>query len=191
MAAQLTIHPLTPDRWPDFVRLFGEQGVGGGCWCMYWRLGRQLYLRQKGEANKRAMRVHVQRGGVPGLLAYIGGEPVGWCAVAPREELPALMRSPSRKPVDDQQVWSITCIYIARAHRRQHLTAKLIAAAIAHVRSHGGHIVEAYPVLPKPGVASTAYAYPGFLSSFEKAGFRECARRKPTRPIMRYEIRDR
>lgn len=185
----LTIHPLTADRWPDFVRLFGEHGVGGGCWCMFWRLPKQQYLRQKGDRNKRAMRLLVQRGCVPGLLAYSAGEPVAWCAVAPRGAYPALERSPSRKAVDAERVWSITCLYVARPHRRQHLTSKLIDAAVAYVRSQGGRIVEAYPVPPKPGVRSTNYAYTGFVSTFERAGFTECMRRSKTRPIMRYEIR--
>lgn len=185
----LTIHPLTPERWPDFVRLFGDRGVGGGCWCMGWRLPRQQYMRQKGDRNKQAMRALVRTGSVPGLLAYLDGEPVGWCAVAPREVYLALERSPSRKAVDGERVWSITCLYVERTHRRHHLTAQLIEAAVAYVRSQGGRIVEAYPVPPKPGVTSTAYAYTGFVSMFEDAGFAECARRRKTRPIMRRRVR--
>ena len=131
----------------------------------------------------------VHAGAVPGLLSYVDAEPVGWCAVAPREAYPALERSPSRKAIDDERVWSITCVYVARAHRRRHLTGRLIEAAVAYVRSQGGQIVEAYPVPPKPGVTSTAYAYTGFVSMFEAAGFAECLRRRSTRPIMRYWLR--
>jgi hypothetical protein len=47
--AELRIHPLPADRWADFVRLFGEGGVGGGCWWMFWRLAtRQPYLSPGG-----------------------------------------------------------------------------------------------------------------------------------------------
>jgi GNAT superfamily N-acetyltransferase len=180
--------PLTPDRWPDFVRLFGEHGVGGGCWCMGWRLQKQQYLRQKGEPNKRAMHALVDGGCTPGLIAYLGEVPVGWCAVAPREEYLALARSPSRGPVDAEPVWSITCIYVSRSHRRRHRSSELIAAAIDHVRARGGRIVEAYPVPPKPGVSSTNYAFTGFVAMFERAGFREVARRATTRPVFRYDI---
>lgn len=153
---------------------------------MFWRLPtRQQYLRQKGEANKRAMCSLVEIGCVPGLLAYAGDEPVGWCAVALREAYPALERSPSRKAIDAEHVWSITCLYVSRAHRRRHLSTRLIEAAVRHVRSRGGCIVEAYPVPPKPRTRSTNYACTGFVSAFERAGFSECARFK-TRPIMRY-----
>jgi GNAT superfamily N-acetyltransferase len=100
-----------------------------------------------------------------------------------------LERSPSRKAVDSERVWSITCLYVARAHRRHHLTAQLIEAAVGYVRSQGGRIVEAYPVPPKPGVTSTAYAYTGFVSMFEDAGFAECVWRGKTRPILRSRVR--
>lgn len=54
---KLAFHRLTAERWLDFVRLFGDRGVGGGCSCMFWRLpGRQQYLREKGDSNKEAMR---------------------------------------------------------------------------------------------------------------------------------------
>jgi GNAT superfamily N-acetyltransferase len=185
----LTIHPLTPDRWPDFVRLFGEHGVGGGCWCMGWRLSRQQYLRQKGESNKHAMHALVRSGSVPGLLAYLGDTPIGWCSVGPREAYPALERSRSRRAIDAQPVWSITCLYVARPHRRKHLSGKLIAAAVRYVRSQGGSTVEAYPVPPKPSVGSTSYAFTGFVSAFNEAGFSLEALRTETRPVMRYFVR--
>jgi GNAT superfamily N-acetyltransferase len=185
----LTFHLLTPDRWADFVRLFGDCGVGGGCWCMGWRLPKPQYLRQKGEPNKRAMRALVNGGSVPGVIAYDGEIPVGWCAVAPREEYVALARSTSRAAIDAERVWSITCVYVSRTHRRRHVSGQLIAAAIEHVRARGGRIVEAYPVPPKRGVSSTNYAFTGFESMFEKAGFKEVARRSATRPVFRYSIR--
>ena len=123
---------------------------------------------------------------MPGLLGYFGKDPVGWCAVAPREAYPALQRSPSRKAVDERTVWSISCVYVARTQRGQRLSSKLIKAAVAYVRAQGGEIVEGYPVPPKRNVGSTNYAFTGFVSSFEKAGFTECLRRFKTRPIMRY-----
>ena len=35
---KLTIRPLTPDLWPAFEDLFGENGAVGGCSSMYWRI---------------------------------------------------------------------------------------------------------------------------------------------------------
>jgi GNAT superfamily N-acetyltransferase len=143
----------------------------------------------EGRWQQTSVRALVQSGCVPDLVAYSAGEPVAWCSVAPREEYPALQRSPSRKAVDAEPVWSITCLYVARSHRRQHLTHQLIDAAVAYVRDRRGRIIEAYPVPPKRGVASTNYAFTGFVSTFEKAGFTECLRRSRTRSILRCKIR--
>ncbi len=77
----LRFRPLTAERWPDLEKLFGERGACGGCWCMWWRLSRGEFERQKGAGNKRALRRLVNSDLPPGVLAYLGGEPVGWCAV--------------------------------------------------------------------------------------------------------------
>jgi hypothetical protein len=42
---KLTTRPLTPDLWLAFEDLFRENGAAGGCWCMYWRIGRAYRLR--------------------------------------------------------------------------------------------------------------------------------------------------
>ncbi|MEM3726025.1 MAG: hypothetical protein QXK98_04075 [Candidatus Bathyarchaeia archaeon] len=100
----LEFHPLTTARWADLEKLFGKNGACGGCWCMWWKLKRSDFLRQRGEGNRRALKSIVDSGVVPGILAYADGEPVGWCAVAPREAYPTLERSRVLKRVDDKQV---------------------------------------------------------------------------------------
>src|SRR6185369_1198949 len=107
-------HSLTPDRWSDLEELFGARGACGGCWCMLWRLKRSEFERQKGQANKECMRSLIDSGEVPGLLAYAGEEPVGWCAIAPRECYPALERSRVLRRIDDRPVWSVTCLFVKK-----------------------------------------------------------------------------
>jgi GNAT superfamily N-acetyltransferase len=184
----LEFFPLTEDRWPDFEALFGERGAVGGCWCMWWRLKRSEYERLKGVGNRQAMKAIVESGEVPGLLAYEGDTPVAWCSVAPREQFPVLQRSRNLKPVDDTPVWSIVCFFVRQGYRDQGLASQLIQAAVEYVRTQGGNVVEAYPVEPSKGRMPTVFAFTGFASTFEKAGFVECLRRSETRPIMRYYI---
>ena len=74
MAEGLTFQPLTPDRWPDLVGLFGPRGACAGCWCMWWRRPRAEFVRGKGDGNKRAFRRVVEAGPPPGVLAYAGGK---------------------------------------------------------------------------------------------------------------------
>ncbi|HEU5347829.1 MAG TPA: GNAT family N-acetyltransferase, partial [Ktedonobacterales bacterium] len=169
-------------------------GAYGGCWCMFWRIPRAQFGPQcanDGAGNKAALHEVVISGDVPGLLAYADGKPVGWCAVAPREVFTALERSPTRRRIDDQPVWSITCFYVARGWRRKGVSTALVNAAVQHVRRQGGTMLEAYPTLNEPGMKppTNSAAYMGLSEVFRDAGFVEVARRANTRHItMRYAI---
>lgn len=156
---------------------------------MWWKLTRSEFEKKKGAGNKRVIKRIIHSGEVPGILAYAGGEPVGWCAVELRESYPTLSRSRVLQPVDDKPVWSVVCFFIAKAYRRKGVTVKLLEAAIDYVRKRGGKIVEGYPVEPKKGTTADAFAYTGLASAFRKAGFVEVLRRSPTRPIMRYYVK--
>ena len=113
---KLTTRPLTPDLWPAFEDLFGENGAVGGCWCMYWRIGR-AYRKKPREENKTAFREIVERGPPPGLLAFGGDIAVGWCQLTPRDVLPWLDRAWRLKRVDDAPVWSLSCFYVRKGYR--------------------------------------------------------------------------
>jgi GNAT superfamily N-acetyltransferase len=184
---QLTVHALTPDRWPDLEKLFGERGACGGCWCMVWRLRRSDWEKGKGEGNRRAFRALVEGDTRPGVLAYVDGEPVGWCAVAPRQEYVSLGRSRVLAKVDDQPVWSISCLFIARPYRRRGVSVRLIEAAVELARARGAQVVEGYPVEPYSPSMPATFAWTGLVTAFRKAGFTEVLRRSPGRPIMRRE----
>jgi GNAT superfamily N-acetyltransferase len=186
--SDLGFHPLTIERWADFEKLFGERGACGGCWCMWWRLKRFEFERQKGGGNKKAIKRIVNSGEIPGILAYADGQAVAWCAVAPRETYPTLERSRTLKRVDDKPVWSIVCFFVAKPFRGKGITLKLLRAAIGHVHEHGGRIVEGYPTDPKEGRMPDVFVYTGLASAFRKAGFVEVARRSEKHPIMRYII---
>ena len=180
-----TFHPLTPERWADFEKLFGPRGACAGCWCMYWRLTRSQHDQQQGELNRRGIKALVDSGNIPGILAYVDDEPVGWCSIAPRQEFATLARSRILKPVDDQPVWSVVCFFVTRKYRRQGLTIQLLNAAVEYSASKGATIIEGYPVEPKEGKAPDVFVFTGLSSAFKQAGFKEVLRRSETRPIMR------
>ena len=158
---------------------------------MSWRLLPSQFEKQKGAGNKKAMRRIVQSGRTPGVLAYAGRDPVGWCSVAPRPQFSYLERSRVLAPVDERSVWSVTCLFVARPFRRRGLSVKLLKAAVALVRRRGGRIVEGYPVEARTGTLPDVFAWTGLASAYRQAGFREAARRSATRPIMRYYIASR
>jgi GNAT superfamily N-acetyltransferase len=162
--------PVTPERWPDLVELFERRGPRGGhrntpaygCWCMWWR-DRSLV---HGEPKKQAMAKLVRGGCEPGLLAYDRDRPVGWVAVAPREEYTVLMRSPQYRPRDeDEDVWAVTCFVVDKPEQRRGVAAALLDAAVAHAFARGAAAVEAYPH------AAKGDDYMGGLELFERAGF--------------------
>jgi GNAT superfamily N-acetyltransferase len=124
---------------------------------------------------------------VPGLLAYSEGYPVGWIAVEPRSQYPKLAHSRTLKPVDDQEVWSITCFFVEKKHRHHGITVELLKAAIEYAKKCGGKIVEGYPVDAQQNQPDP-FVYTGTASAFDHAGFKEVARNSPTRPIFRYTI---
>ena len=124
-------------------------------------------------------------GGAPGLIAYDGDEPIGWCAVAPRSDLLRLTTSRVLKPIDDEPVWSITCFLIKKSHRRRGVSVALLRAAEDFARERGGRILEGYPIEPTKSSYPVVYAWTGFAKAFREAGFQEKARRSHTRPIMR------
>lgn len=186
---KLQFYALTPDRWSDLEKLFGDRGASGGCWCMWFRIKRSEYVKQKGAENKKAFKKIVYIGKVPGILAYNNGEPVGWCAVEPREVFPVLAGSKILAKVDEKPVWSIVCFFVGKSFRRKGLTVDLLKAAIQHAKKRGAKILEGYPVDPKAGAAlPDAFVYHGLVDAFRKAGFKEVVRRSETRPIMRFYL---
>jgi GNAT superfamily N-acetyltransferase len=186
------IVPLTPGRWKDFEKLFGPRGACAGCWCMEPRQTRSEWERLKGEKNRRAMKRLVEQGQrPPGLLAYLGREPVGWISIEPREAFSKLARSRVLAPVDDKPVWSIVCFFVEKRYRERGMSVALIEGAVDHARKKGARIVEGYPVEPRQDKMPSVFAFTGFASAYRKARFKEVARRSDTRPIMRRTVRPR
>ena len=183
---KILIHPLTPELLPDLEDLFGEKGAVGGCWCMYWRIGNQ-YRKRPAEVNKADFFKIVSNGPPPGLLAFDGSLPVGWCQLTPRDDLPWLDRSWRLKRIDAVPVWSLSCLYVRKGYRRKGVTTALIKAALQVARQAGAPALEAYPLDASISPSATGT---GFASTFERLGFKTVARHFEPRPIMRHNLQD-
>jgi GNAT superfamily N-acetyltransferase len=187
MTTELSFKPLKRNLWTDFEELFGPNGACAGCWCMFWKLRGKAYEETKGSETRQMHKSIVDSGVVTGLLAYLRGEVVGWIAIEPRDAYPKLAHSRALKPVDVQPVWSVTCFFVAKKSRRRGVAVELLKAAVDHVKKQGGKIVEGYPVDAQKELAAP-FIYTGTASAFRQAGFKEVARRTPTRPIFRFII---
>lgn len=130
----------------------------------------------------------VAKGGRPGILAYARGEPVGWCAVGPREEYQRLAGSRVLAPPDDEKVWSVVCLFVRKDRRRSGLSATLLREAVRFAARRGAKVVEGYPIDPTKSEVPPAFAATGIASAYRAAGFKEVVRRSRTRPIMRKRV---
>ncbi|MEW6412765.1 MAG: GNAT family N-acetyltransferase [Candidatus Zixiibacteriota bacterium] len=156
---------------------------------MYWRLRNADFDEQKGDRNRAQMKSLVLKNSVPGILAYHKSQPVGWCAVGPRDDYIRFETSRILKPVDDRKVWSIVCLFIDKNYRRKGVSARLLKAAVEHAARRGATIIEGYPFEPKKKDMPDPFVWTGLASAYLEQDFVEVARRSPTRPIMRYFVK--
>ncbi len=161
---------VSADNWQDFESLFECRGGPHYCWCMAWRrlesgLDKTGYASGKA-ARKRSIHSLIEANVPVGILAYRDQTPIGWCSVAPRG---------SHRPlggcdgvgVGENDVWSITCFFVLRAHRRSGLSTALLKHAVDYAVLQGARHIEAYPVRSD----SPSYGFMGRVSTFESAGF--------------------
>ena len=184
--------PVTRERWPDLQRLFQasadeELGNPSRCWCMEMRLRDPARWRAQagepgGEPNRKAMEALVQSGDTPGILAYEGAEPVGWCSVSPREQLVALPEAYRSQQARNPRVWSVACFYVPETQRGKGLIKGLLGAAVRYAIRAGAQVVEGYPVTPEFFGDGAA----GSVPIFEEAGFIEVASVTPVQRVMHY-----
>lgn len=171
MNGAITVVPATADRWADVRTLFEGDGPRG-CWCQYWRRSSGAYSSGgpgSGEANLEA---GVRAGPPsPGVIAYLDGEPAGWCGLGPRASMERLVRSRTIAALDDVAVWSIVCFKVRVGYRRRGVARALLDGAIDYARSNGAPAVEAYPIDADGQRLDVSFSYVGFTAMFEAAGF--------------------
>lgn len=189
----LEILPLTPGRFPDVEALFELGGDPKWCWCMSFRFRTRDWTNSTPSENRASLAGVAGDDPAAGLIAYRDGRAIGWVSLAPREAYERLTTSRVLAPVDETPVWSIVCFVVARQARGRGVAVALLDAAIAYARDHGATTLEAYPVDTSDGRIASANAYGGTLRMYERAGFREVARRRANaatrdRPIVRRTI---
>jgi GNAT superfamily N-acetyltransferase len=132
----LEFYPVTAERLADLARFSAQHGKFRYCSCMRWRMTSADYQRSTKASRVAALDELVRRGTPVGVLAYVDGDPVGWCSIASRETYTALERSRALPRVDDAPVWSVVCFFVDRRVRRQGVTLGLLKAAVEYARSH-------------------------------------------------------
>jgi GNAT superfamily N-acetyltransferase len=194
----LTIVPANEASWDDLQTVFGARGPASRCQCQRYKLHR---LESFGSfpVEDRAQRLreqtdagHPESDATSGLVAYLEGEPVGWCAVGPRTAYEGLLRN-NRVPwtdrverKDDDTVWAVTCLFARAGFRRRGVSRALAAAAVEHARSRGARALEAYPMTTTNALSEELHV--GTVSVFEDAGMTEVSRPTARRAVMRIDF---
>jgi GNAT superfamily N-acetyltransferase len=107
-----------------------------------------------------------------GILAFDGGDPVGWCTFGPRDSFPRLNRASSLKCDDSPRVWSIPCFFVSRKYRGKGVATSMLRHALNVMNRLRVEIAEGYPSKPdNEGRYIAAFAWTGTRSLFRKAGF--------------------
>ena len=195
---ELTILPANEASWEDIKVVFGTRGDAPRCQCQRYKLwpkeswasvGREELghrLRTQTECGHRRSRT------TSGLVAYLDGEPVGWCAVEPRSAYHGLVRS-MKVPWEgrdedkaDASVWAVTCFVTRAGFRRRGISRALARAAVDFARKRGARALEAYPMTTTNAILGEMHV--GAVAVFAAAGLSEVGRPTLRRAVMRIDF---
>jgi GNAT superfamily N-acetyltransferase len=189
----MKIVPADEANFTDLQTVFGTRGAAARCWCQRYKL-RPREAFSKFPAEERELRLRQQCCGdeTAGLIAYLDGEPVGWCAVEPRTAYEGLLRN-NRVPWEgraedktDDGVWAVTCLFTRAGFRREGVSYALARAAVEHARACGARALEAYPMTTKNAILEELHV--GTEGAFAAAGFTEVGRPTLRRLVMRIDF---
>jgi GNAT superfamily N-acetyltransferase len=194
----VSVVPASEASWEDLQAVFGTRGPASRCRCQRYKL-RPREAFAKFPVEERAHRLRQQTDcGHPasdrtsGLVAYLDGEPVGWCAVEPRTAYEGLVRN-SRVPWEgrdqdktDDSIWAVTCLLTRAGFRKRGVSRALARAAVPFARERGARAIEAYPMTTKDAIVEELHV--GTEGVFAEAGFAEVSRPTLRRVVMRIDF---
>jgi GNAT superfamily N-acetyltransferase len=194
----ISVVPANEASWEDLRTVFGTRGQASRCQCQRYKLRpresfgsfpveeRAFRLRQQTDCG------HPESDVTSGLVAYLDGEPVGWCAVEPRTAYEGLVRN-HRVPWEgraedktDNSVWAVTCLFTRAGFRKRGISRALARAAVDFARERGARAIEGYPMTTKNVIAEELHV--GTEGVFADAGLAEVSRPTLRRVVMRTDF---
>jgi GNAT superfamily N-acetyltransferase len=179
-ASDVTIVPASEASCGDLQAVLGTRGYAASCQCQRFKIrGRDWDLEwtKPGPAptsfpvEERAHRLrtqtqcgHPESDTTSGLVAYLEGEPVGWCAIEPRTAYIRLRGKPlvwagRAEDKSDESVWAVTCFITRAGYRRLGVSRALARAAVDFARQRGARALEGYPMITEPGRTSPGASF--------------------------------
>lgn len=197
-AGAISVVPANEASWDDLQAVF-DASDPRRCQCQFFKILDSDWRSHSAAELRSRLREQTHCGEpgsseTSGLVAYLDGEPVGWCAVEPRDAYLRMrkMRTPwtgRDEDKDDHRVWVVTCFVTRKGYRRRGVSYALASAAVDFARERGAEAVEGYPMFTDPGnVTILGELFVGARQVFEEAGFREVSRPSPRRSVMRIDF---
>lgn len=196
---EITVVPANEATWEQLQTVFGKRGGAAQCQCQRTKLGDGQWWHMSVEARAQLLREdtdcgHPEAEQTSGLVAFLDGEPVGWCAVEPRTAYRRLLNS--RVPwagryedKTDDTVWTVACFVTRAGYRRRGVSRALARAAVDFARERGAQAIEGYPIVVRPGEdVAWGELNVGSHRVFEAAGFTEVSRPSHRRAVMRVDF---
>lgn len=198
MEPEVSVVPANEAGCEDLQVVLGTRGPASRCQCQRYKLGpRETFASVPSEVRAARLRQQTDCGhpgstDTSGLVAYLAGEPVGWCAVEPRSRYDGLVRvfkvpwQGRAEDKADDSVWAVTCLFTRAGFRRRGVSRSLARAAVGFARDRGARAVEGYPMITTGAIAEELHV--GTVDTFAAAGLREVGRPTPRRVVMRIDF---
>jgi GNAT superfamily N-acetyltransferase len=194
----IVVVPANEASWEDLQAILGTRGQASRCQCQRYKLRpRESFASFPAEERAHRLRQqtdcgHPESGTTSGLVAYLDGEPVGWCAVEPRTAYEGLVRN-NRVPWTDRaedktddSVWAVTCLFTRVGFRKRGVSRTLARGAVDFARERGARAIEGYPITTKNVIVEELHV--GTQGLFADAGFAEVSHPTPRRVVMRVDL---
>jgi GNAT superfamily N-acetyltransferase len=195
---ELKIIPANEASWDDIQSVFGTRGTPSRCWCQRFKMqpgeswasvgSEELAFRLRQQTDCGHPKAHE----TSGLVAFLGAEPVGWCAVDRRKEHVRMLRN-NRVPwvgrdedKADDSVWAVTCFVTRTGFRKRGIASALARATVDFAKQRGARAVEGYPMTTKAAILEELHV--GTVGMFAAAGFVEVSRPTLRRVVMRVDF---
>jgi hypothetical protein len=196
----IKVVPANQATWEDIEAVVGKARSWDRLFfCQRFKLGVPGWRATTDDERAQMLREQTDCGypqsdSTTGLLAYVGGEPAGWCCVEPRPALPLIpeqrtwYKKRGQDPTDDR-VWSVACFVTRTPFRYAGVSRTLAQAAVEFARVRGAGAVEGYAMVTQPGVEITwGELHVGSRSIFADAGMRQVAAPTKRRVVMRIDF---
>jgi GNAT superfamily N-acetyltransferase len=182
----------------DLQAILGTRGQGARCQCQRYKLARrESFASHPVEVRAERLREqtdcgHPESDTTSGLVAYLDGEPVGWCAVERRTAYDGMARNfrvhweGRDEDKTDESVYAVTCFFTRAGFRRRGVSRALVRAAVDFARERGARAVEGYPINTTEVILEELHV--GTVGMFADAGFGEVSHPTPRRVVMRIDF---